>query len=524
MLVASLIWIAVRLLLARDHLESARTQLGVARSALVDRDLTRAEKAIGRAGRDTATARSLTGDPVTWAWAHVPLAGRNVAVVRGLATGADDVVRDVLPPALTTAREADPESLRRPDGSIDLAALQRISALVQPAAQKAAQVRRHVHALPESLLIPPVARGRETFVAQLDQLTNTIQDAADAIRVSPEFLGAGGKKHWFVMVQQNGESRGTGGIIGGYAVLEAAHGKITVLRQGSNADLRDGSISTAGFAADFRARYELDGGFAVWPNVNLSPDLPTVAKVITAKWRAEGGGPIDGVLTIDAESLAGLLQGGPPIRLDDGKAIASDSLVDYLNVGQYVGVPADPTGLASRKDRLSGIAQQVLARLTQGGGGSSRSLLTGVVKTLQSGHLHFASNNAVLAPVLARTGLDGALPRGPAPVAYAVVNNISGGKLDSFLDRSISYAGGSCSGKRRNTTIAVTLRSRVPGATTLPDYVTVREDETGSHQSATGRVLLEVYGTRGAVLRSATLNGLAVSTVQGRTVTPLQRA
>jgi hypothetical protein len=58
----------------------------------------------------------------------------------------------------------------------------------------------------------------------------------------------------------------------------------------------------------------------------------------------------------------------------------------------------------------------------------------------------------------------------------------------------------------------------------LPPYVTIRSDEGGFEHSTTGKLLLDVFGTRGAVLTSATLNGLAVSSRQGQTQTQLEKS
>ena len=169
------------------------------------------------------------------------------------------------------------------------------------------------------------------------------------------------------------------------------------------------------------------------------------------------------------------------------------------------------------------MAKQVLARVT-GGASDSTALVKGLVAAVRSGHLHMATDVGPLHDVLQGENLDGRLPQGPAPVAYAVINNASASKIDQYIDRKIDYSGGSCDGTRRKTKIVVELTNRAPALPTLPPYVTLNSAGDHTIHTTTNDVLLEVYGTRGAVVTSATLDGEAVSSVQDRTEVRLEVA
>ena len=150
-------WTGLRLVGVKGDLEDARAQLTVAKSALLDRDVPAATAAVDAAARSTRSARSGTDDPVVALMSHVPLLGRSVAVVRGVATAADDVSRDVLPAALASTKQLDPSELRRPDGSIDLPLLAQAAPDVARAARKASAVDTRFEQLPTGLLPGPVA-------------------------------------------------------------------------------------------------------------------------------------------------------------------------------------------------------------------------------------------------------------------------------------------------------------------------------------------------------------------------------
>jgi hypothetical protein len=496
-------WLGYRGLAAKRHLDQARAGLTTARSDLLDGRLDAAAAGITAAGRETAQARRLTGDPVWRVISLVPLLGNNVRSGRGVAVAADDAARSVLPEALTAARLLQPSRLRRPGGAVDVALLRTAEPSLTRSAHRADRVDRAVSDLPTRLLARPVRTAVRQATEQFAQLAEALDAAATSVQVAPALLGADRPRRYFVLLQQTAESRGTGGIPGGYAVVSARAGKLTVESSGSNAELRGGTIPVpAGVSRAFADRYEPLGSFELWPNVTMSPDLPNVARLVAARWKAQGGGSVDGVVAMDAIALKDLLRGSGPIDVG-GQSIPPAGIEAYLSVGQYVGVVEG--GLNDeRKERLSQIAGTAVGRLVAGAGDPQQAV-RGVVDAVRSGHLRMASDDPALAPVLHRTHVDGALPEGPAPVAYPVVFSTTGGKLDTFLDRTVQYRAGSCSGRTRRSTITLTLRSTPPAG--LPPYVTIRERDGVHGSSLTSSLGVQVYGTRGSRLLSVELDG-----------------
>ena len=332
-------WVSFRAFQAKGHLTQAKGHLAAARQALLDRDLDRARGEIGLAGAQTKQARSQTDDPVVALVSHIPLLGRQLHVVRGISTAADDIARTVLPGGLELSRTLDPKSLRAPDGTVNVGAIAKLQPEATTLSQKMQKITDRVHDLPGG--IGPIKTARQDFTKEVDDLDGALRGAKDAVEVAPAFLGADQPRRWFVMVQQFAESRGTGGIIGGYAVLRASGGKLTVEQQGSNQDLKDVHVAATSVSQQFRNRYDLSGAFDIWVNINLSPDLPQVAKLVNEKWQAQGGKKLDGVITLDPRSLALLLKDSGPIALADGTSLAPDKLERYLTNDQYVNTPGE---------------------------------------------------------------------------------------------------------------------------------------------------------------------------------------
>lgn len=510
--VAAATWIGLRGLQAQDRLEQARAQLTIARQAAAERQLPEARAAVAAAADDTAAARDLTDDLVWRLVGSVPYLGANVETVRRLALDADVLAGEVVPKALEGLDGVEPARLRRPDGSVDLALLTAVTPAVVESAERVRDVQQDLATLPTAWVITRVAAARDELTAQVDELAGTLTAASTALRLAPPLLGADRPRRFVVLMQQNAESRGTGGLPGAYALVEVDEGRLRVVETRSNADAPDGSIPLPeGVSQDYLVRYGILGALDRWVNINVSPDLPAVARVVAARFEVQRKQAVDGVIALDAQALAAILTGSEPVRLLDGAPLPADQIVEYLGVRQYADFPPATANVndnsRARKDALSLIASQTAARLT-GSGGDTAALLEGLVEAVRSGHLRMASDDPALR-LLSQAGVDGALPSPRAPIAYPVLFNSSGSKLDQFVDRSLRYTARGCDG-RRASRVEVTLTNRAP-AQGLPAYVTTRLTPGLEIISSTeDLVTLNVYATAGSRLRRAALDGVVL--------------
>jgi hypothetical protein len=509
-LAGTLAWLGLTALQARSELTAARADLTAARAALVDGETAAAQEALTRAGRRTSRAVDLTSDPLWRLAAGVPGYGNSLQALRGVVQGADRLAAQALPLAVRGAAAVDRDALRRPDGSIDVPMVRAATPDVAAGATAARDVEAQLLALPQRTVVPVLADAQRSFAEQVGELAGVLESGARALELAPLLLGDDRPRRFFVLVQQTAESRGTGGLPGGFAVVETAGGRISVPRAGSRAELGDLDVDPLpDLPVEFVSRYRQLGAFDILVNVNVSPDLPVVGRLLADAWQRSTGQALDGVIALDGRALSLLLQGSGPVEVD-GRSIAPEQLEEYLAVGQYVDF-APPTGSAAldlsreRKDALSEVAALTARRLASGGG-DTRALLSGLSDAVRSGHLRMTSTDSELGPRLRAAGVDGALPDASRPVAYPVVFNSTGGKLDTFLSRSVSYRAGPCEGTARRSRIEVVLRNDAP-AEGLPAYLRVRDDGDGVRLTTDNAVTLSVYATPGAVLTRAALDG-----------------
>lgn len=82
------------------------------------------------------------------------------------------------------------------------------------------------------------------------------------INVGPNLAGANGPKKYLIAFQNSAEARGTGGIIGAFAIVEFNHGKLRVLQTGSNAMLKSLQEIPIPMPAEYKSLYRSDP--AIW--------------------------------------------------------------------------------------------------------------------------------------------------------------------------------------------------------------------------------------------------------------------
>lgn len=493
-------WTGYRAVQARRHLEAARTA-----AAALERDLLAGDRAtVGRQiadiGRATARARALTSDPVWGALSRVPLAGNSLRTAGGLADAADVLAREALPELDRAAGQLALDRLRtRPDtvalGPIEQAhpALARASAAVDRAVATVA-------GLPRSYVAGPVGRARADFARQLDRISGTAADAARATRLAPAMLGRDGPRRYLLAILTNAEMRGSGGLLGGYGVLEADRGRLRLLKLGTNSELPDSPVPAIDLGADHVNRYRRFGGDSAWVNANMSPHFPYASRVWLALWaRSHGGQRLDGTIAVDPVTLAGVLRVTGPVAVPArGLTVGTDNVVALTERDAY----ARYTDSRLRDAVLLDVARAVYAKLTTARA-DNRALLSALASSAGTRHLQVASAHPAEQAVLEQVPLGGALPAAPGPYLEVLTQNAGGNKLDYYLRREVTYR----TGRDGDAEVVVRLRNTAPRG--LPSYVVSRLDRPGAKPTTPGqaRTYLSVYAGVGAGLLGAALDG-----------------
>jgi len=496
------LWLGVSALHAESDLRAASGYAERAKAALRAGDVATAKREVDGATLSAAAARSHTATLPWTVVGAVPLLGQPVTAVRAITVAVDDLAQQVLQPAANASGALTPGVLLPKGGQVDLAALGTARVPLQQAASAATALATRVHTLPSAGWVPMVDDARDTLRGQLDQLAGLLGTASTAATLLPPMLGGDVPRHYFVAFQTNAEARGTGGLVGGYGILTADKGKVSLDTLASNRELELTGLKPIDLGPDFAASYAAYQAASFWPNSNLSAHFPYAAQIWMSLWQQQSGQQLDGAIGTDPVALGYLLGAVGPVTLGDGEVVNADNVVKLTESQSY----ARFTDNIARKNYLQAIAGAVVAKTTSGGGASTTGLLTALGRAAGEGRLAVYSGVPGEQQVLAGTPLGRLVPDTPAPYAGLVVNNAAGNKLDYYLGRSINYSAGDCSARTRTSTVTVTLNNGAP-TSGLPDYVTTRFDR-GPGAPGTARTKVSLYATAGAQLTSVTVDGV----------------
>ena len=219
----------------------------------------------------------------------------------------------------------------------------------------------------DEYVVPPVRRAVDDVWRELRRADREARNSSAAAKLAPALFGADGERRYLLVVQNNAESRATGGFIGSYGIISALDGKLTVgrlLRTGSwNAVLRALPDPQLTAPDDYLQRYSQYQPATTLQNINLSPDFPSVAEALTSLAPQAGMGAVDGVIAIDPFGLAALLELTGPVEVEGWPVpISADNVVPITLNEAYIAFESTP----ERADFLGDVAQAAVDKMTEG--------------------------------------------------------------------------------------------------------------------------------------------------------------
>jgi hypothetical protein len=489
-------------LIARHHLEQAKYDVEQVRHSLLASDHAGARHWMAAARSDARSAQRWLAGPGWAAAEHIPWVGRPARVGRGLANIAVTLAAEALPPAVQAGEDLTPSHLRRRDGAIRLGVFRTAAQPLATAATAADRAALEVAKLPGGSWLPAANHARNDASAMVDDLRQVLHDAGDASRLAPDMLGGNGTRRYLLVVENDAEARGLGGLPGVMAVLTVTNGRLTFSEFHNNSFLGGTAAPSVDLPADYRRTYAGVDVTSDFRDSDVSPDFPVVAKVWLAMWEAKTGDRLDGAIAADPTALSYLLNATGPAKLADGTEVSGDNVVSLTQQTIYSNVHP----FAARQDRFIEIAQAAASQVVGAPHGSAHALVTAMSQAVQEHRLLAFSADPSEQQTLAATPLAGALPRTDEPFVGVVLNNGQASKLDYYIERSVTYdqTGCSVSGMQLST-VTVELHNGAPAK--LPAFVTHRDRLTRHNPIGSERLFVAAYTTHGSQLLGVTGNG-----------------
>lgn len=513
LIVASAIWLAAKANTVKHELDAATQLIPVLKENITDDKPEAAHVTADQLRSHTAAARDATGDPLWTLASAIPGVGANFSAIAEVARSADDIATLGVTPLVEVFGSLNWDSLLPSSTGTNLEPVQKAAPSVSSAAHAVRVSAERLDRIDSSSLFPQVAEPLALAQEQLQTATGALDAAASASQIVPSMLGAQGPRNYLLMIQNNAESRASGGIPGALAVLTLDKGKLSLGAQSSAGDI---GVMSPTLPIETEQQQIYSGRLGKYmQDINLTPDFPTTANTAQSMWERKTGQRVDGVISMDPVALGYILNATGSIKISDPEllALASGGLPTELNGENVVRTLLSDVYAKIEEPRLqdvyfAGVAQEIFATLSNGTG-DAKSLVEGITRGAAEGRVIVWSDKANEQTVIANYPLSGSIA-GPsiAPAQFGVYfNDGTGAKMDYYVERTVQLIQECGSDGYEQVKIRITSRNTAPAdaATSLPAYVT----GAGLFGVPPGTVQTNVigYGPVQANVETATIDG-----------------
>jgi Protein of unknown function (DUF4012) len=345
-------------------------------------------------------------------------------------------------------------------------------------------------------LLPPVWDAIDDLARRTGELEDSARRASRALALAEPMLGAGRPRTYLLVLINNAELRGAGGILSGVGTLSANNGKLSLGRFYYYGDLDERPQARVDAPADLARRFgRYRADTTVWVNATASPDVPEVAALAATLFQRATGETTDGAVIVDPRGVAALLPPDTTISQPAGPAIPAEDLPRYAYSTSYErGTSSD-----ARRRQILELGSSAFGSIVNRA--SVDATLLKRAAAAQSGqHIRVVSFYPAEQKELTELGASGDLSTPADDSVFVTVQNLGGDKLDFWTRRSVSHSCNIEVDVARCLT-RVEIANRSPRG--LPGYVV----QTDKPSYALYRGYLEIYVPEDASVSGAELNG-----------------
>ena len=514
LVVAAAAWLGSRASVIRTQLEASNQLIPVLKQDIEANKQREATAVVGQLRSHTAAAREAAADPLWTLASAVPVIGANFSAVAEVARSADDVATLGVAPLISVFASLKWDTLFPNGGRTDLSPLRDASPSVAAAAHAVGASAERLRGVDASVLWPQVAEPLIQVREQLQTVKGALDASASVANIAPNMLGADRPRSYLLMIQNNAESRATGGIPGALAVLTLDNGRLTMGAQSSAAEV--GSFSPP-LAVDPEQREIYSSRLGMYiQDVNLTPDFPTSAATSQAMWEKKTGQRVDGVVSLDPVALSYILDAtgpvqlsGPEVRLIEGTGLPTQltgqNVVPTLLSDVYAKIPNPKY----QDDYFAGVAKEIFNALSTSGKGDPKKLIESIGRGAAERRILLWSTDAKEQAVINTYPLSGSIS-GPSiePAQFGVYfNDGTGAKMDYYVKRTVQLIKQCTTDGYQRVDVRVTSTNTAPAdaASSLPPYVTGGSDL--GIPAGTTQTNVVAYGPALADLETASLDG-----------------
>jgi len=293
--------------------------------------------------------------------------------------------------------------------------------------------------------LPPVD-APESLARFVQQAPGLATLAAEAARLGPRLgwlLGMDAPRTYLVLVQNNHELRATGGFIAAFGRVVVDQGRLVDLDVVDSYQVYSDQSEYGPAPAPMLAHMGIE--LQVARDANWSPNLPTAAPVVRRLYTQDTGVPIDGILTVDLNTIRHLIGAFGELRVPGlpEPLTAANVEAQLIRLWEQPLSSSEPGGgdwWSQRKDFMPLVAEAAIAR-TQSGAVDPAALGAAVAAALADRSAQLWVSDPSAQQVFAAAGWDGGLhPQAGADFLAVVDSNLGYNKVDAVIQRGVDYA------------------------------------------------------------------------------------
>jgi hypothetical protein len=478
---------------ARRELNAARGILGTPSEDLSSDDVRAARKHL------EAADDILSGPPAA-VLRLVPVARQNILAVDAVVDAGIPVIQDAL--AVIETRDGIDEQELVSDGRVRLEVLEGLSEPLRQQLESLRELETELVVHRSGWLVPPLWDTVDAFASRASDLRRSAERATQALEIAPSLLGADGRRTYLVLLLNNAELRGAGGILSALGTISARNGRLSLGEFLYYAELSPDNPKPVPAPEDFKrrfGRYRADTTTVV--NATASADIPEVATVAGRLIKRLRGIEVDGALLIDPRGIASLLPPDSEIAATEGDArLTGQNLTDFIYSDSYDVLGGEDPG---RRSAILSVGRDAFKTILTGGS-SSAEIMESAGEAVAGRQIRFVSFDDSEQNILDDLGVTGNLTTNAVDNLLVTVQNLGADKLDYWMRRDIEHK---CAidGEIARCESTVRLSNETPRG--LNDYVTqINNRVKRSHRYGAYVGYLEVYVPDEAELTSVTLN------------------
>lgn len=470
----------------------ARDALGEDAAPRATTDLRTVEGSLSRARPSVMAARARANSLPLRLVAKVPVAGRSAQALRYDTQAAELAFEAASKLARTLG--AFPSPTEQPSfglsaSPVNLEPWVRAQAGLAQASALATQAARTANLAPTALVLNPIREATYDLRESLANLEYAAGTAAAVSELIPSMFGHSRTRRYLIVLQNLGEARATGGLVGGFAIVEATAGNLRLREVSPNGALQEAERDIP-MPAWYRTRYDRFAARRHWSNVNMEPDFRVTGPLMAALFQETNRIAVSGVVAMDPVALQDLVGVTGPIVGRHGITVDGNNLARIVMKDAYELFPgADPNELG-RKEFLADLATRIYRAAIEY---ADVSALAGALGEAARGrHVVLWSADARDQELLRRLAVDGGFPEPHTSFVGVYTQNGSANKMDYYMRRRISVAAHASTSGDTLMEMNVQLQNTGPKSG-LPDYVMGSDDSVPEFSPGLVRAYTSIY-------------------------------